>query len=57
MKAITDKLNVFQTPKDICNGIHRGITNYYNNTRRNEGKQSNNTSIVSQDITGWQHFC
>ena len=22
-----------------------------------EGKQSNNTSIVAQDIIGWQHFC
>ena len=32
MKAITDKWNVLLTAKDICDGIHRGITNYYNTT-------------------------
>ena len=55
--AITDKLNDLLTPKDIYDGIHRGITNYYNITMQEKGKQSNNTSIVAQDISGWQHFC
>ena len=45
MKAITDKLQVLMTPKDICNGIHQGITNYYNNTtpKTKEKKKNNNT--------------
>ena len=57
MKAITDKLQLLLTPKDICDEIHQGIINYYNNTMQKEGKQSKNTSIIAQDVIGWQHFC
>lgn len=57
MKAITDKLNVLLTPKEICEGICQGINSYYNSTTRKEKKDNNKIPIDAQDIIGWQHFC
>ena len=37
MKEITDKLQLVLTPKEICDGIHQGIMQYYNNTIQKEG--------------------
>ena len=53
MKAITDKLQLLLTPKEICDGIHQGIMYYYNNIMQKKRKQSNNTSIDAQDIIRW----
>ena len=57
INAITDKLKVLLTPKDICDGILQGILNFYNNTIEKEGKRPKNNSIINQNTIGWQHFC
>ena len=45
------------TPKDICDGILKGILNFYNNTIEKEEKRPKNKSIINQNTIGWQHFC
>ena len=53
INAITDKLNVLLTPKDICDGILQGILNFYINTMEKEEKRSKNKSIINQNTIGW----
>jgi len=53
MKAIIEKLNGVLTPETICEGIYRGITNYYNNTKRKKEKWNNSNPIDAREIIGW----
>ena len=57
INAITDKMKELLTPKDICDGILKGILNFYNNTIEKEEKRPKNKSIINQNTIGWQHFC
>ena len=57
MRVIIEKLNVSLTLKQICEGICRGLTKYYNNTKSKEETQNNNNPTDAQESIGWQHFC